>query len=90
VAYQRMPRRIFHDVMLPAELTTLNAGGCSSWGACRRAVAPAHASCRHSPGRGLDLPVMPRDAYIRDKFTWELTTARKVAGEYFERYPNIQ
>jgi hypothetical protein len=30
---------------------------------------------------------MPRDAYIRDKFTRKLTTARKVAREYFERYP---
>ena len=30
---------------------------------------------------------MPRDAYIRDKFTRELTTARKVAREYFDRYP---
>jgi hypothetical protein len=30
---------------------------------------------------------VPRDAYIRDKFTRELTTARKVAREYFERYP---
>jgi hypothetical protein len=30
---------------------------------------------------------MPRDAYIRDKFTRELTAARKVAREYFERYP---
>jgi hypothetical protein len=39
-----------------------------------------------SPWPALDLPV-PRDAYIRDKFTRELTTARKVAREYFERYP---
>jgi hypothetical protein len=33
---------------------------------------------------------MPRDAYIRDKFICELTTAKKVAGEYFERYSKIQ
>jgi hypothetical protein len=40
-----------------------------------------------SPWPALDLSAMPRDAYIRDKFTDELTTARKVAREYFERYP---
>lgn len=30
---------------------------------------------------------MPRDPYIRNKFTREITTARKVAKEYFERFP---
>jgi hypothetical protein len=30
---------------------------------------------------------MPRDPYIRDKFTREVSTARKVAREYFERFP---
>jgi hypothetical protein len=30
---------------------------------------------------------MPRDPYVRDKFTREIKTARKVARDYFERYP---
>ena len=30
---------------------------------------------------------MPRDPYIRDKFTREISHARKVARDYFERYP---
>jgi hypothetical protein len=30
---------------------------------------------------------MARDPYIRDKFTREIKTARKVAREYFERFP---
>jgi hypothetical protein len=30
---------------------------------------------------------MPRDPYIRDKFTREIKTARKVAREYLERFP---
>jgi hypothetical protein len=30
---------------------------------------------------------MPRDPYVRDKFTREIKTARKVAREYLKRYP---
>jgi hypothetical protein len=30
---------------------------------------------------------MPRDPYIREKFTRERSAARKVAQEYFERFP---
>jgi hypothetical protein len=30
---------------------------------------------------------MPRDPYIREKFTRERTTARKLAEEYFQRFP---
>ena len=30
---------------------------------------------------------MPRDAYIREKFTRDRTYARKLAAEYFERFP---
>ena len=30
---------------------------------------------------------MPRDPYIREKFTRLRITARKLAAEYFERFP---
>jgi len=30
---------------------------------------------------------MPQDPFIREKFTREHTAARKLAEEYFERYP---
>jgi len=30
---------------------------------------------------------MPRDPYTRDKFAHEIKTARKVAQEYFKRFP---
>jgi hypothetical protein len=30
---------------------------------------------------------MPRDLFIREKFTKERTAARKHAKEYFERFP---
>jgi hypothetical protein len=30
---------------------------------------------------------MPRDPFIREKFTKEHTAARKLAKEYFERHP---
>jgi hypothetical protein len=30
---------------------------------------------------------MPRDLYIREKFTREQTAARKLATEYFRRFP---
>jgi hypothetical protein len=30
---------------------------------------------------------MPRDPYIRDKFTREVSHARKLARDYFKRYP---
>jgi hypothetical protein len=30
---------------------------------------------------------MPKDPFIREKFTKERTAARKLAAEYFERYP---
>jgi hypothetical protein len=30
---------------------------------------------------------MPRDPYIREKYTREVKTARAVARDYFERYP---
>jgi hypothetical protein len=30
---------------------------------------------------------MPRDPYVRDKFTREIKTARRVAREYLKRYP---
>ena len=30
---------------------------------------------------------MPRDPFIREKFTRERSAARKLAKEYFERYP---
>jgi len=30
---------------------------------------------------------MPRDPYVRDKFTREIQTARQVARDYLKRYP---
>jgi hypothetical protein len=30
---------------------------------------------------------MPRDPFIREKFTKERTAAKKLAAEYFERFP---
>ena len=30
---------------------------------------------------------MPRDPFIREKFTRERTAAKKLAAEYFERFP---
>ena len=30
---------------------------------------------------------MPRDLFIREKFTKERTAARRLAAEYFERFP---
>jgi hypothetical protein len=30
---------------------------------------------------------MPKDPFIREKFTKERTAARKLAAEYFERFP---
>jgi hypothetical protein len=30
---------------------------------------------------------MPKDPFIREKFTKERSAARKLAKEYFERYP---
>jgi hypothetical protein len=30
---------------------------------------------------------VPRDPFIREKFTKERTAARKLAAEYFERFP---
>ena len=30
---------------------------------------------------------MPKDPFVRQKFTEEQTAARKLAKEYFERYP---
>ncbi len=30
---------------------------------------------------------MPKDPFIREKFTRERSAARKVAQQYFERYP---
>jgi len=31
---------------------------------------------------------MPRDPYIREKFTRPRITAKSLAAEYFERFPN--
>ena len=33
---------------------------------------------------------MPRDPYIREKFTRERTAAKKLAAEYFERFPKAR
>ena len=33
---------------------------------------------------------MPRDPFVREKFTKEHTAARELAKEYFERYPKDQ
>jgi hypothetical protein len=33
------------------------------------------------------IPPMPRDPFVREKFTKECTTARRLAAEYFERFP---
>jgi hypothetical protein len=30
---------------------------------------------------------MPRDPFVREKFTKERTTARRLAAEYFQRFP---
>jgi hypothetical protein len=30
---------------------------------------------------------MPKDPFIREKFTRERTAARKLAAEYFQRFP---
>jgi hypothetical protein len=37
--------------------------------------------------RGALMGPMPRDPFIREKFTRERTAARKLAAEYFERFP---
>ena len=31
---------------------------------------------------------MPQDPFVRQKFTRERTAARKLAAEYFQRFPN--
>jgi hypothetical protein len=31
--------------------------------------------------------LMPRDLYVREKFTRDLSFARQLAREYFQRYP---
>jgi len=33
---------------------------------------------------------MPKDAFIREKFTRERTAAKKLAAEYFQRFPKEQ
>jgi hypothetical protein len=33
---------------------------------------------------------MPKDPYIREKFTRERTTARKLVVEYFRRFPTAR
>ena len=33
---------------------------------------------------------MPRDSFIREKFTRERTAAKKLAAEYFQRFPKEQ
>ena len=32
-------------------------------------------------------PPMPQDPFVREKFTRERTAAKKLAAEYFERFP---
>jgi hypothetical protein len=34
-----------------------------------------------------EFPSMPRDPFIREKFTRERSAARKLAAEYFQRFP---
>jgi hypothetical protein len=38
-----------------------------------------------TPGALID--AMPRDPYIREKFTRDRTFARRLAAEYFQRFP---
>jgi hypothetical protein len=33
---------------------------------------------------------MPRAPYIREKFTRQRITAKKLAAEYFERFPKVR
>ena len=33
---------------------------------------------------------MPRDPFVREKFTRERTAAKKLAAEYFQRFPKEQ
>ncbi len=33
---------------------------------------------------------MPQDPFVREKFTRERTAAKKLAAEYFKRYPKEQ
>jgi hypothetical protein len=33
---------------------------------------------------------MPQDPFIREKFTRERSAARKLAAEYFERFPKVR
>jgi len=33
---------------------------------------------------------MPRDPFVREKFTRERTAAKKLAAEYFERFPKAR
>ena len=40
-----------------------------------------------SPARRRFNSACPRDLFIREKFTKERSAARKLAQEYFERYP---
>jgi hypothetical protein len=44
------------------------------------------ASLAWMPGEGAN-DGMPNDPYIREKYTKERTAARKLAAEYFQRFP---
>jgi hypothetical protein len=48
------------------------------------------AFCHHHLARGRPRRfngAMPRDPFIREKFTRERTSAKKLAAEYFQRFP---
>jgi hypothetical protein len=50
-------------------------------------AAKATASIRSFVSSDMTAPEMPKDPFIREKFTSERNAARKFAQEYFERYP---
>jgi hypothetical protein len=57
------------------------------------AIRPARRAPRLQVARASGLPLwgrwfgMPKDPFIREKFTRLRQTAKKPAGEYFERFP---
>ncbi len=48
-----------------------------------------NAACATAPRNAL-MGAMPRDPFIREKFTRQHSAARKLAAEYFERFPKEQ
>jgi hypothetical protein len=54
---------------------------------CVRGADKAQAVAASLPARSAEPWAMPRDPFIHEKFTREHGEARRVAREYFEKYP---